>query len=274
MNTVELGSESTANRRGMRGIASIAIALLFGSTLALGAVQPSAALTWNCPVNAPFGYRLLIDDVVLQREADKIGVCGDGASTFLVINNSSSQPISFWSTGFASTWRLITGTASAATRAQNTAVRDLLMSTGSSGNFVLAGESMRVDLSPAQFAWDFDTGLTTTTLAADVAGGLAFGKAKKWASAGSNKRAAVVTCASGAIAAGATAESVDDVLKGLLLGATPCAAAVERAQAVATDEKTLVQRAARLQSTITSVDSFVDNIDLAVVIGKVLRRGH
>lgn len=216
-------------------------------------------------------FRLIIDDVGLQREADKIGLCSDTGSTSFVLNNTSSQPIRFWSDGSPAAFSLITGTASAATTGSNAIIRDILEETGDPGNFVLAGEAIAIDIGPQQFVWDFDADLTLTVTAVSTAGAFAFNKAKKWWSGGSKVRAAVVTCASAAIEQGATVQDMDDVMQALLLDGTSCAAKVQAASG-AVDEDTVLQRADRFQSTLGKAKAFVKKIEWSDVVGRIIAR--
>lgn len=262
------------SRRRWRGrrIVAILVSVVMSATGSIASSVPAAATTqWTCPPTAKKLYQLTVDDSRLDREAAKVGVCGDLLDTFLVINNTSSQPILFWSATPGSTYQNIEGDASLAVREKNVALRQLLRG-GRSDSYILAGEAMRVTGRSVDFGWEFDASLTMSTLATDVAAALAVNKLKRWASSGSKTKAAVMTCAFAATSAGATAQDMDDVMTQLLLGATPCAAAVESA-GTNVKEETLLQRANTLQSKLATADSFVKKVELANVIGEVLRRG-
>ena len=247
----------------------VAVAMLAAGSIASSV--PAAAITPStCPLRAPMSYQLTIDDVWLQQEVAKVKMCGDFRDTFLVIDNQSSQPLKFWSLTPGVTYVPVDNGASFAVHAKNVLLRNELRASRSDA-FVLAGEAVQVTSRVIDFHWQHDVGLTTATVATDVAGALAFNKAKKWASSGSKTKAAVTTCASGAIAAGATAENMDEVMTKLLLGSTACAAAVELA-GTDVQEKTLLQRATKLQSNLTKIDSLVEQIRSANVFGRIVQR--
>ena len=276
MNETDGSGTSTARpgrriRRGRR-VTAMCVAVVLSATASIASAAPvSARAQWTCPSTAPNLYQLTIDDPRLQGEVDSVGVCGDLPDTFLVINNTSTQPISFWSATPGSTYQLIRDTASPALRAKNIAIRSALTSAGMTRSFMLAGEAMQVTGRSSDFSWEFDAGLTISTLATDVAAGMAFNKLKRWASSGSKTRAAVTTCAFAATSAGATAADMDDAISKLLLGATPCAAAVERAGTYV-EEETLLQRADNLQSKLTRAESFIKKVDSIDVVGRILLR--
>ncbi|WP_438854394.1 hypothetical protein [Agromyces sp. M3QZ16-3] len=261
-------------KRPLRLSIATSVAFMLAAIMAIvPSATASAGIQSSCPWNAPILYRFAIDDYRLQQEVDKIGVCGDYSDTFLVIQNTSSQPIRFWSSTPGSTYEPVPVNTSPLIEVRNRFMRESLADMGSTGSYVLAGEAMRVSGRAADFTWDFDTALSLSVLAVDVAGSMAFNKLKRWATSGSKTRAAVATCALAATEAGATATTMDEVMSKLILGATPCAAAVESA-GTAVEADTLLRRANTLQSRINSVNSLVKRFDLGDLLGRIIRRGH
>ena len=249
----------------------VAIVMAAAGSVAVSG-SAAAAATYVCPGYAPVPGRLYIADPQLQREAAKVGVCYNTGDTILIVNNTSSMPIRFWSITPGSTYLRIADGASAAVRARNTSLRawlDPVPQPG--GQYVLAGERMQVGTRTADFSWQFDAALAVDTVAVDTAAALAFGKLKKWASSGSKMRAATTTCAAAAVSAGVTASGMDDAMKDLLaVGSTPCALAVAAAGATPS-EATVINRAKSVQTKLSTADSIIKKVQLADLLGAIFR---
>lgn len=260
-------------RRRWRGqrVIGMFVAIVMAVAGSVAVTGPAAAAgPYICPGYAPVPGRLYIADPQLQREAAKIGVCFNTSDTILIVNNTSTQPIRFWSMTPGFTYLRITDDSSAAVQARNSSLRAWLDPVARPGQYVIAGERMQVGTSTADFSWQFDITLAVDTVAVDTAAALAFGKLKKWASSGSKARAAVTTCAAEAVSDGVTASGMDDTMKKLLLGSGPCAIAAASAGATPAEE-TILKRAKTVQSKLSTADSIIKKVQLADILGAIWR---